>query len=229
MDISILIVAGGSGSRMGSDIPKQFMLFAGKPILLHTLENLHACAPDAAIGLVLPKTFIEQWSGICQKFGCRIPHQVFEVGAERQASVHYGLKGLEGNDKFVAIHDGVRPFVSGELFQRLLQQSHQHGNAIPVLPITDSLRERTGDHTSKAVDRDRFISVQTPQIFRRQELLEAYEQNGSGRFADDASLMESCGHAIHTVAGDAANIKITLPEDLLRAEGIAPGFYEKNG
>ena len=197
MDKYVLIVAGGKGLRMGGDLPKQFIPMRGKPLLMHTLEAFHRWDASARIILVLPED-----------------HQPYWLLAERRR------KGEEDSGlSLVAVHDGVRPFVSPEVVEACFDKAAVTGAVIPVVPMIDSLRETDGKG-SHPVDRSRYMAVQTPQVFHLELLTKAYEQPYSSLFTDDASVVEAMGHAIDTVPGDRENIKITTPFDLLIAEAM---------
>ena len=216
--IGIVVTAGGSGKRMGSQLPKQFIEVGGSPILLRTLSKLSAIA-NSELVLVLPNEWIAYWTKLCKQHNCTVKHKVVEGGEERFFSVRNGIEAL-GEVDYVAIHDGVRPFVSGELFDRIFQAAKEFGAAIPAIKPVDSMREILESGENKIADRNRFMMVQTPQIFRSEIIRRAYEQPYSARFTDDASVVESCGHKITLVEGERQNIKITTEDDLLLAEFI---------
>lgn len=224
----VLIVAGGKGLRMGGDLPKQFIPFNGKPVLMHTLEVFHAWDKSAVLVLVLPEEHQAYWRMLCEEIGCSVPHQVANGGETRFHSVRNGLEFLleetdlaveTASDTLIAVHDGVRPFVPEEVITACFEKAGQDGTAIPVLPMVDSIRELDGEG-SYPVDRSRYVSVQTPQVFRADILGKAYEQPFSPLFTDDASVVEAMGVPIRTVAGNRGNIKITTPFDLLVAKAL---------
>lgn len=214
----VVIVAGGSGSRMGSEIPKQFLLLAGKPILMHTVEVFHNFDPKAEIIVVLPEDQQEYWKDLCLTLNFGLTHQVVSGGESRFHSVRNGLARIETSG-VVFIHDGVRPLVSSETLSRCLKTAQELGNAIPVLPVTESLRKTEGE-TSISVDRSLYFSVQTPQTFRCEQILEAFGQAFNPAFTDDASVAEKAGFRINLVEGNRENIKITTPVDLVFAEAL---------
>lgn len=214
----VVIVAGGSGSRMGTEIPKQFIELLGKPVLMHTLEVFHRYDPDAELILVLPDLQKDYWSALCRNHAFSIPHQVVSGGDNRFLSVRNGLQQVEG-EGIVFIHDGVRPLVSPKTLGRCFEMALKNGNAIPVLPVSESLRKTEGDQTI-SVDRSLYFSVQTPQTFRTGQILEAFRQNYDPAFTDDASVAEKAGFPIHLVEGNRENIKITSPSDLIVAEAF---------
>ncbi|MDP2337993.1 MAG: 2-C-methyl-D-erythritol 4-phosphate cytidylyltransferase [Bacteroidota bacterium] len=214
----VILVAGGSGSRMGTEIPKQFLELAGKPVLMHTIQVFYDYDPDCELILVLPLAQKEYWTGLCLKHSFSLRHQIVSGGETRFHSVQNGLKLIVG-EGIVFIHDGVRPLVSQETLERCCETAQKCGNAIPVLPITESLRKMEGDQ-SISVDRNLYFSVQTPQTFRTAQILEAFRQNFDPAFTDDASVAEKAGFAINMVEGNRENIKITNPTDLIVAEAL---------
>ncbi len=214
----IIIVAGGSGSRMGSEIPKQFLELAGKPVLMHTLQVFSDFDPDSQLILVLPSAQQEFWNELCQKHSFSLSHRVVSGGQSRFHSVKNGLAAIEGAG-IVFIHDGVRPLVSRETLAKCFEMAQKSGNAIPVLPVNESLRKIEGD-TTISVDRSLYFSVQTPQTFRTEQIQEAFSQDYDPAFTDDASVAEKAGFPINLVEGNRENIKITTPIDLIVAEAI---------
>ena len=217
MKKQVIVVAGGSGRRMGLETPKQFIEVAGKPILLRTLENFHLFDSGMDIVVVLPEKEIERWKHLCRLFDCQIQHRIVEGGATRFQSVKNGLK-LALPDAIIAIHDGVRPFVSHKTLTRCFDAAMQFGTAVPCVDIIDSLRMTTAKGNC-ACDRSLFKAVQTPQVFKSELLMAAYNQPFNSSFTDDASVVETCS-PIHLVEGDTDNIKITTPFDLQMAELI---------
>lgn len=216
-----IIVAGGSGCRMGSSIPKQFLSIEGLPILMHTITRFMQFDPKIKVIVVLPESQIDYWEGLCvqHNFSAAKNIKVVRGGENRFSSVKNGLAAIEGNDGLVAIHDGVRPFVSIETIKRCFNMASQKGNAIPVIPINDSLRMVDGT-TNKAVDRNAFVSIQTPQVFAVKDIKRAYSVDFDSAFTDDASVFEKMGKNINLVDGNIENIKITHQIDLLIAEAI---------
>ncbi|WP_195372396.1 MULTISPECIES: 2-C-methyl-D-erythritol 4-phosphate cytidylyltransferase [Parabacteroides] len=224
----VLIVAGGKGLRMGGDLPKQFIPLEGKPVLMHTLEAFHRWDASAELVLVLPEDHQSYWNMLCREIGCKVPHRIASGGETRFHSVRNGLQFLSEeigntsgrNEKvLIAVHDGVRPFVSSEVIAACFGEAEKSGAAIPVIPMIDSLRE-TDEKGSHPVDRSRYFAVQTPQVFCSELLLKAYGQEFSALFTDDASVVEAMGEVIHMVTGNRENIKITTPFDLLVAESL---------
>ncbi|MFA5329169.1 MAG: 2-C-methyl-D-erythritol 4-phosphate cytidylyltransferase [Prolixibacteraceae bacterium] len=214
----VLIVAGGSGSRMGTDTPKQFLELCGKPLLMHTIQAFYDFNPDSEFILVLPKAQQEFWMDLCRQHTFSILHQVVSGGETRFHSVQNGLSRIN-SEGIVFIHDGVRPLVSQETLKRCEETARKSGNAIPVLAVTESLR-KLEDDKSIAVDRSLFYSVQTPQTFLTGQIINSYCQSYDSEFTDDASVVEKAGYPIYMVEGNRENIKITSPADLIVAEAL---------
>lgn len=213
-----LVVAGGAGIRMGHPRPKQFLEIAGKPLLMHTLENFHRFDPVMELIVVLPEDHFSLWAELCEKQGFSLPCRLVKGGETRFHSVKNGLSGIAG-EGIVFIHDGVRPLVSEDTLQRCAAMALQQGNAIPVVPVSESVRWSDGK-TSHPVDRSNLFLIQTPQTFRISLIRQAYGQEYSPAFTDDASVLEKSGATIHLVEGNRENIKITWPSDLDYAEKI---------
>lgn len=218
MERSAIIVAGGSGRRMGAPVPKQFLLLGGKPVLCRTIGAFHRFDPAMQLIVVLPENGIEQWRALCAEHGIRIPHAVVAGGAERFHSVRAGLKEVR-HDGLVAVHDGVRPLVSTGLIGRCFAAAERHAAAIPVLPVNSSVRE-VRDEGSRAIDRAALRMVQTPQCFRVPLLRKAFELPYDPAFTDEATLVERTGASVHLVEGEEANIKITTSVDMVVAETL---------
>lgn len=213
MKKNALIVAGGKGNRMNANIPKQFLLLNDLPILMHTLGRF---AYFDALTLVLPETQFENWKALCNEYNFTQKHTLVAGGLNRFNSVKNGLRKVEDNC-IVAIHDGVRPLISKTLIDRLIAATKKGIGVVPVVSITDSLRRVNGNN-SKAVSRGSLYKVQTPQCFFSSTIKEAYKQNFSLFFTDDASVLESNGGKITTIQGEEKNLKITTEEDLKIAE-----------
>lgn len=213
-----LIVAGGKGARMKSELPKQFMLLLDVPVLMHTIERFALADESITIILVLPTDQISFWKGLCAQLDFDIEHTIIEGGKTRYNSVKNGLAACP-DEGIVAIHDGVRPLVSIALIQTCIQTAQKHGSALPVLPITQSLRKVT-EHSSHAMDRDGVMAVQTPQCFSLTLLKPSYNKPFEPAFTDDATVFEASGNNVHLVEGESTNIKITTPADLKIAEAI---------
>ena len=216
MEKFALIVAGGSGTRMGTGIPKQFLDLAGKPVLMRTIERFAAYDNFLKIMVVLPLSEFGRWNDLCARYCFRQKHTLVEGGANRFLSVKNGLSGLSGKG-LVFIHDGVRPLVSLQTITNCEKVAMEKGNALPVMPLSESLRRVENDF-SKCAERSKFRLVQTPQTFRVDLIKEAYESVTDESFTDDASVLEACGGTINLVEGNAENVKITRPLDLFIAD-----------
>lgn len=218
----VIIVAGGRGLRMGTDVPKQFLPIGGRPVLMHTVERFHeafAAQGGIHIVLVLPQDQHEHWAQLCRDYRFGVPHQVATGGATRFHSVQNGLALVPDEaDGVVGVHDGVRPFVAVEAVRRLYDAAWEHGAAVPVVPVVETIRQMLPEGDSQTVDRGLYRLVQTPQTFRTEVLKEAYRQPYEPAFTDDASVVEALGHRIALVEGNRENIKLTTPEDLRYAE-----------
>ena len=217
----VIIVAGGSGSRMQSDLPKQFLDLAGKPILMHTIEAFRKYSIDLKIILVLPKDRIEDWENMKAQHKFHIAHTAVIGGNSRTESVRNGLALIDNAD-IVAIHDGVRPLISKNVISNAFQTATKKSNAIVSVELKDSLRKLGSEYMSEAVDRDEFRIVQTPQVFFGELIKSCYLKIAASdqEFTDDASVLEHCGYSVNLVEGEQSNIKITTPEDLVVAESI---------
>lgn len=218
MNLYALIVAGGTGSRMGSEIPKQFIELAGKPVLMHTIERFLAFDSSIKIITVLPESQLGYWKKLLKKYSFSVPHTLVTGGTTRFFSVKNGLQEVEDNS-IVAIHDGVRPLVSTETIKRCFKAAEEFGNAIPVITPPDSVRMITGQG-NMPVNRHFLRIIQTPQVFNAKLIKKAYLQDYNPDFTDDATLLEKTGENIHLVHGNRENIKITNPEDLVIAGAL---------
>lgn len=219
MQITVIIVAGGAGSRMGGEIPKQFMLLAGRPILVRTLERMHEALPDSEVIVVLPASEQDKWAELCAEYRVLVEHQVCSGGANRFESVRNGVN-LAVDAQLIAVHDGVRPLASVEMIRQAVAVACECGSAIPVVVPVDSFRAVGEDGRSLQVDRSELRAVQTPQIFDAENLRLAYRQPYNPHFTDDASVVESCGFSVTLCCGEQQNIKITTPLDLTVAQAI---------
>ena len=214
MKTQIIIVAGGKGTRMESEIPKQFLLLNGKPILIHTIERFTKFS--SKIFLVLPKNDINLWNQLVKKHQFKIDITVIEGGEERFFSVQNAIKQCS-TEGLILIHDGVRPLVSEQTIKNVIEKSLEADSGIPVLNIDESIRMLV-KRESMPVDRNKYKLVQTPQGFNAQLIKESYNQEYSFKFTDDASVFESAGYSVSLVNGNKENIKITTPEDLRLAK-----------
>ena len=207
------MMAGGSGSRMNSATPKQFVELNGKPVIMHSFQVFYDFDPEINFILVLPEQQLEMWKKLCVKYNFLIPHEIAFGGETRFFSVKNGLEKISG-DGIVFIHDSVRPLVSAKTIENCLTTTLNKGNALPVIAVSESLR-KTGKKGSKAVCRTKYKLVQTPQTFWISQIKKAYEQPYSEKFTDDATVLENTGEKIHLVEGNLENIKITYPQDLV--------------
>jgi len=223
-----IIVAGGNGSRMKSDIPKQFLLLKGKPILQHTIEQF--LSVDIPMGtdfqtegtvsekiniiLVLPERERAIWDQLCNENNFHPAIQTVAGGGTRFQSVRNGLNAIGALDGIVAVHDGVRPFVSPEIIQNSFETAARTGSAVTCVPVKDSVRVIGEDGVSRAVDRSQYRLMQTPQTFRLDLFRQAFQTQEQAFFTDCASVMDYAGFPITLIDGAYENIKITTPEDL---------------
>lgn len=240
--ILTIIVAAGSGTRMGTELPKQFLAIGGEPIVMRTIRSMSAsvdrfltdCSSNVdeqaeaspnvenyvhKIVLVLPASHIPQWRELCDRHRFRIEHTVVAGGETRFHSVRNGLAAAPDAD-IVLVHDGVRPFADSRVVADVILAARRHGAAVPVVPVVDSLRKLSGtDGDSESVNRSAYRAVQTPQGFRGDLLRKAYGAPYDGRFTDDASVVELTGTGrVVLTEGNTANLKITTPVDLAIAE-----------
>jgi len=201
---------------MKCSMPKQFLEINNKPILLHTVQKMHQSLDDSEIILVLPKAEFKNWENICQKHKFNISHKLVEGGNTRFESVKNGLKKIK-ESSVIAIHDGVRPLVNKNVVKQCMLIAKDKGSAVPVIKVDDSLRKKTLNG-SISVNRNEFLIVQTPQCFKSEIILKAYQQDFNNKFTDDSSVVEDLGLEIQLVKGNKENIKITTPEDLKKAK-----------
>ena len=211
MTHTVLIVAGGKGLRMGSDLPKQFLPIGGKPVLMHTIEAFHHFDRTMKIILVLPQEQQTYWQELCAKHSFVIEHTVVDGGETRFHSVKNGLACV--NSGLVGVHDGVRPFVSPEVIKRCYELAAIKKAVIPVIDVVETVRHIT-ETGSETVSRNDYKLVQTPQVFDAELLKQAYAQEYTPFFTDDASVVEAMGVSVCLAAGNRENIKITTPFDL---------------
>lgn len=214
----VVIVAGGSGSRMQSALPKQFLMLGGEPIVARTINRFSEALPGAEIVVVLPEAHIPLWENLRARFDVA-PHRIVAGGKERFHSVLNGINALSSEVEYIAVHDGVRALVTKRLIIRAMLAVEEHDAVIPVVDVVDSYRRVEGDN-SYIVPRSELRIVQTPQIFKAQLLRDAYNVAFSPVFTDDASVVEAFGGHITLVEGERTNIKITTPEDITLAESF---------
>lgn len=217
----VIIVAGGKGLRMGSDVPKQFLPVGGVPVLMRTISRFAEAVPGVGIILVLPESQHGYWDSLCREHSFAVSHTVVNGGDTRFASSRNGLMAIPADAQgLVGIHDGVRPFVSAEVIRRCYDAARSHGAAIPVMPVTDTLRLVSPDGGGHNVLRSDYRVVQTPQVFDISLARRAFDRPYSESFTDDASVVEAAGHRVTMVEGNRENIKLTTPFDLKIAESL---------
>ena len=214
----VIIVAGGSGTRMQAAIPKQFLLIIGKPVLMHTIEAFHHTASKPNIILVLHADFHSYWQQLCDEHHFNIPHSLINGGETRFHSVKNGLDTIPDDaDVLIAVHDAVRPLTSKQIIELAYKHAADYGNAITAVKSRDSVRQLKGNKSISLI-RDEIYLVQTPQTFQSTQIKKAYLQPFNNKFTDDASVVEEAGFKINLVEGNYRNIKITFPEDIAIAE-----------
>ena len=221
----LIVTAGGTGSRMGGAVPKQFLELGGKPILRLTIERFLEAEPSLHIVTVLPQEHVSSWRAYCLKADFTVPQRLVKGGFTRFHSVKNALAYVP-DGALVAVHDGVRPLVSEGKIRELFARAEQAPAVIPVMPSTDTLKvlDKAPDGSlvtsEEEVDRSRIWGAQTPQIFWSEALKSAYAQGFDTRFTDDASVARAYGIPLTYLAGERYNLKITTPEDLVLAEAI---------
>ena len=225
--VGVIIVAGGSGKRMGGALPKQFSLVGGEPILARTTNAFRKALPASRIVVVLPAEYIEFWKNFSARFEVA-KHSIVEGGEERFYSVRNGIEALSDAVDLIAVQDGVRPFASKELILRAVACAAEHGSAIPVVKAVDSYRVVEGEE-SHIIDRTPLRIVQTPQIFAAPILRAAYDTEFRSEFTDDASVVEYSGEKVALCEGEYNNFKITTPDDMIIAELKVKSLELKGG
>lgn len=218
MKTTAIIVAGGSGTRMGSILPKQFLLLQEKPVLWYTIQSFLIALPDISIVLVLPKAHREAGQELVDTYFPAAAIQLVEGGETRFESVRNGLGVIE-HEGIVLVHDGVRCLLSAELIRRCWQHAMHAGSAIPAVTATDSIRWVSGSE-QKVMNRDEIRLIQTPQTFQVPLLKQAFENASHTQFTDEATVLEAMGISVSLVEGEYENIKITRPADLILADAI---------
>jgi len=211
-----IIVAGGSGQRVGSKIPKQFLELKGRPLLMRTIESFHQYSKEIKLILVLPSTHLSTWEELCERFQFRIPVTLQSGGTTRFQSVKNGLK-LIGDEGFVAIHDGVRPLVDSKMIELSFETAERDNSAVAAISINDSIR-KISPNGSLAVNRTAYRIIQTPQTYKADLIKRAYEIEEKELFTDDASVWEAAGNQVSLYQGNEKNLKITTIQDLVVAE-----------
>jgi 2-C-methyl-D-erythritol 4-phosphate cytidylyltransferase len=214
----IIIVAGGTGTRINSTVPKQFIELHGKPILMHTIEKFAKAIPEINIVLVLSSAFSELWNTLCTKHNFTISYTLTDGGETRFHSVKNGL-ALVPDSCIIGIHDAARPLVNAQTIINAFKTAEEKGNASPAIPLNESIRE-VKNNDNKAVDRNNYFIIQTPQCFQSNLIKKAFQQKYRPAFTDDASVLETMGEKIVLIEGNRENIKITTPQDLIIAEAL---------
>jgi 2-C-methyl-D-erythritol 4-phosphate cytidylyltransferase len=214
-----IIVAGGSGSRMQSALPKQFIELCGKPVLMHTIQAFYNSGLSPQIILALHAGYHELWAQLCTKHSFTIPHKIIAGGETRFHSIRNAVDSIADEDALIAVHDAVRPLVSADIINEAYICAMGNGTAVTAVKSRDSIRQVNGN-ISTSLNRDSIYLVQTPQTFQSTLLKKAYKQPYTDKFTDDASVVEQSGVAITLIAGDHSNIKITFPEDIAIAEAL---------
>lgn len=228
---AVIVVAGGKGTRMGGELPKQFLPLLGRPVLMHTIDALRSALPEAGIVLALAPEEHSRWQGLCRRHAFVSP-TVVNGGRERFHSVQCALASVPSDVELIGVHDGVRPLVAAEVVAAAFAEAAISGAAIPVVDVVETLRRLSPDAcgpdrkdqgrspSGEVVPRSQYRLVQTPQVFRAEWLRVAYAQPYREGFTDDASVVEAAGYPVTLVSGNRENIKITLPADLLIAEAL---------
>jgi len=214
MNSYAVIVAAGSGMRMGAPIPKQFLEVGGRPILMHTLNRFVAFDASIRLVVVLHPDYIEFWRSLCEKHDYSVPHSIVSGGSERFYSVQKAIQSLvDTEEAIVGIHDAVRPMVSVATLERCYATAQETGSAVPCVSVNDSMRIVDADG-NRSINRSSLRIIQTPQCFRLNLLRRAFTQEYNTAFTDDASVVEALGESIELVEGNRENIKVTTPEDM---------------
>ena len=227
MEKTIIIVAGGQGMRFQSEKPKQFLYLRDRPITMHTIDLFHKYDRAMQIILGIPVEYVTFWDSICEQFHFDVPVVLTPGGKTRYHTVKNALAEVrKGN--LVGIHDAVRPMVYRQTIERCYEEAKRSGAAIPCIGIHSTIREITNEG-SRWLDREKLRAVQTPQVFQYELLMEAYQQEYSASFTDDASVVESIGHPVRLVEGNPENIKITGQEDLVFAEAVFDYYKKQSG
>lgn len=214
-----IIVAGGSGTRMHSQVPKQFISIGSQPILMHTIQRFYEYNPAIGLIVVLPQDQITVWEGLCTEHNFNLKHQIVPGGASRFSSVKNGLAAITEQDGVVGVHDGVRPFAPVKIIAEAFKAATEKGNGTVAVSLKESIRQVTPTG-NMALDRSLFRLIQTPQCFTLTLLRQAFALPEETTFTDDASVVEKLGYKINLVEGAYENIKITTPEDLIWAEAF---------
>ncbi len=218
----VIIVAAGTGNRMNSDLPKQFLDLNGLPIVMHTINRFSLSDSISEVVLVISETMESYWTELCLKHQFDNPIHITFGGNTRFESVKNGIDYIYQNfdigpKDYIAVHDGARPIVSDQLIRKAFQGAYEHQAIVLAQKSIESIRMGNVS-TNKAVDRNQIWMIQTPQVFHGELLLKSYQQDEDPLFTDDASVVEKMGTSIYIVEGDSKNIKITYPQDLQIAQ-----------
>jgi len=221
MKAYVIIVAGGVGTRMKSDRPKQFIDLNGVPVIVHTMRAFLRYRSDIQIIVSVHKNYKSHLEGIISKY--QLPSSTLIVigGETRFDSVKNGLKVIGDKEGIVAIHDAARPLVSTPTIRACFETAAIKGNAIPCVLVNESMR-KISNNINQAVNRNEYRIIQTPQCFKLNEILPAFETDYQSAFTDDATVLEAAGGKINLVEGNTENIKITSPHDLMLAQTLLP-------
>ena len=215
--IHVVIVAAGSGTRFGGDVPKQFQNLNESPVVMWTIEAFRRAIPEADIKLVVSETMVSFWRELADRYDFMSP-EVVVGGDSRFQSVKNALMAIDrdtvGEGDMILVHDGARPLVSSQVIVNVIEGTVRHGAVVPVVPLTDSIRKMNTDGSSEPVDRSAYRAVQTPQGFDASAIIKAYSCDAEPTFTDDASVAEAAGMTVALVDGDYRNIKITNRGDL---------------
>ncbi len=218
MNRSVIIVAGGAGRRMRLDLPKQFLIIRGMPLLMHTIIKFHTYDRNIEIIVAIPEDYSTYWEKLCLDHRFNIHHKIAYGGETRFQTVKNCIPLIE-HKQLIAVHDGVRPLVSHDTIDRCFKMAAEKGTAIPCIPVPESIRI-TDDSGSHPVNRDIYRLIQTPQVFHWDILYESYMQPYQPEFTDDAGVVEKAGYKIHLVEGNFENIKVTTPADIFMVEAL---------
>ncbi len=219
MKRAVVIVAGGSGVRMGGEIPKQYLELAGKPLIIHVLDRFLRFDSHMEIVLVMAPSHRDLWRSLGDKYSLGQGILLAEGGKSRYESVKNGLDQIK-DERVVGIHDAVRPLVSHETLERCYSSGLKWGSGIPVIAMEDSVRKLDGNEGSTRMDRSLLRRVQTPQVFLSRQIKQAYQKINDPDFTDDAAVYESLYGKVQLVKGNRENIKITTPSDMIMAEAL---------
>ena len=229
MRVCALVPNGGSGARMKTTIPKQYLELNNKPVLIHTLNILDKAECINEIILISDKKYIEKSHSLIKKYNIRKVSRIVCGGKTRQESVYNGLMSIKNIPDIILIHDAVRPFITQELIDESIKTAHKYGAAVIGLPLFDTIKLVKDNCIEKTVDRTNLWRVQTPQTFRYSLIKTAYQKANKNKFSgtDDASLVEELNHPVRIVPGSEGNIKLTLPS--LDKEGKSPPSLSREG